>query len=130
MRAKEFLLATGMLFTLSSCFVGADSYEKEVNEYFFLHREYGSRKTYLGTIEDGGYRIADGYMGPVAQIGWNDAHVIVQDKHNRYYIQPIPHGASLAQVRRALKGPFTHAEFRAQRVKLGVDEGLEFALAY
>ncbi len=130
MTIKGILLATGMLLTFSSCFVGADSYEKEVNAYFFLHREYGSRKTYLGTVEDGGYRIADAYLGPVAQIGWNDAHVIVQDKYDRYYIQPIPDGASLAQVRRELKGPFTYAEFRAQRVKLGVDEGLEFELAY
>lgn len=103
---------------------------KEVNAYFFLHREYGTRKTYLGTIEAGGYRVADGYLGPVAQIGWNDAHVIVKDKHHRYYIQPIPNGASLAQVRRALKGPFTYAEFRAQRVKLTVDKGLEFELDY
>lgn len=101
-----------------------------MNAYFFLHREYGTRKTYLGTIEAGGYRVADGYLGPVAQIGWNDAHVIVKDKHHRYYIQPIPNGASLAQVRRALKGPFTYAEFRAQRVKLTVDKGLEFELDY
>ncbi|MBD0254763.1 MAG: hypothetical protein ICV83_03505 [Cytophagales bacterium] len=130
MKIREILLATGMLVSLSSCFVGADSYEKEVNEYFFLHREYGTQKTYLGTIEDGGYRMANGYLGPVSQIGWNDAHVIVKDKHNRYYIQPIRAGASLAQVQRELKGPFTYEEFQVQRVKSAVDESLAFELEY
>ena len=130
MKTKAMLRATALLLTLSSCFTGADTYEKEVNDYFFLYGEYGEGKTYLGTIEDGGYRIADGYLGPVARIGWNDAHVIVQDKHDRYYIQPIPDGASLAQVRRELQGPFTYAEFQTQRGKLMVDASLEFALEY
>ncbi len=130
MKIKAILRATALLLTLSSCFTGADTYEKEVNDYFFLYGEYGDGKRYLGTIEDGGYRVANGYLGPVAQIGWNDAHVIVQDQHDRYYIQPIRRGASLAQVQRELKGPFTYVEFRVQRGKLAVDPSLEFALTY
>jgi hypothetical protein len=130
MKTKAILLATALLLPLSSCFTGADSYEKEVNDYFFLHREYGAKKTYLGTIEDVGYRIANGYLGPVSQIGWNDAHVIVKDKYNRYYIQPIRRGASLAQVQQALQGPFTYEEFRVQRTRLAVDERLAFTLEY
>jgi hypothetical protein len=48
---------------LTSCFVGADTYEKSVNDYFFLYSNtYKTDKVSLGTIQDGQYRIADGYL--------------------------------------------------------------------
>jgi hypothetical protein len=58
--------------TLTSCFIGADSYEKSVNDYFWLYSNtYETDNVCLGTIDYEKYRLGNSYLCFINDVGWD-----------------------------------------------------------
>jgi hypothetical protein len=79
--------AIGFTYTkLTSCFTGADTYEKSVNNYFFLYSSnYKTDNVCLGII-DNNSRIGDSYECSINKAGWDDSFLIFQTKQGEYFI--------------------------------------------
>ena len=128
MKLTAVLISVGLL-VLQSCFIGSDTFEKEVNECFWLHQDSESEETYLGTI-DKGARFTDKYLGPIDRIGWDEEYILLKEKSGDYYIQPINKDQSIEKVKTDLVGPLTETEFKNLKQAHQVDEKLDFEIQY
>ena len=129
---KPVIIFILFLFSLNSCFIGADTYEKSVNDYFFLYSDtYKTDKVCLGTI-DYNYRIGDGYGCFIKKIGWDNFFLIYQTKQDKYFIQDLRQlkGKHPEEFKRYLYGPFNIKQFELERGNLQVDKDLDFSISY
>ena len=110
--------------------MGADSYEKEINEYFWIYGESLNNEKFVGTIEKGGYRFSDNHICFIEKIGWNKNFIIVKSKFKNYYIQPIIENISVNKMKKYLKGPFTESQFLIERKKMKIPKSLKFKIIY
>ncbi len=118
--------------TLTSCFTGADTYEKSINDYFFLYSStYKTDNVCLGTINNN-YRIGDSYEYSIEKAGWDESFLIFQTKQDKYFIQDLRNlkGIYPKEFRKYLYGPFSKEQFDKRRDSLNVDRELEFSLEY
>ncbi len=118
---------------LTSCFMGADNYEKSVNDFFFLYSDsYKTDSVCLGSIHDGKYRIGDGYLCVVKRIGWDNSFLICETRGKQYFIQDLRQlkNKSADDFESYLFGPFTKQAFGEKRDSLGVDKDLDFSVSY
>ena len=119
-------------FAFLSCFIGADTYEKDVNEYFWLYsHDYSTSNVSLGTIEHG-YRLGDGYLHGIKQIGWDQSFMIIRTHSGKYYIQDFRNlkNKPIEDFKRYLYGPLSKLSYDSKRDALHVDENLHFELTY
>jgi hypothetical protein len=119
---------------LAGCFWGPDSYEKEVNQYFFLYSDdYSTWDVRLGTIDSKGYGIGNGYLSFIKRIGWDDSFLICETKIKGYFIQDLRYlkGKHPDQFWTDRYGPYEkQSAFNAKRDSLGVSQDLEFGISY
>lgn len=118
--------------TVYSCFIGADTYEKAVNEYFFLYSVNNKTDNVcLGTIDDG-HRIGDGYNCLIKKAGWDTSFLIFHTKNDQYYIQDLKELKQKQpdEYKAYLYGPFNKKQFDSMRDSLQVDKSLSFSVEY
>jgi hypothetical protein len=118
---------------LTSCFMGAETYEKSVNDYFHLYSDtYKTDNVCLGTIEYSKYRLGNSYLCSIIEIGWDNSFLVVLTKGGTYYIQDLRplKGKSSEEFKNYLLGPFTKERFAQSRDSLGVDKDLDFKISY
>ena len=118
--------------TFSSCFIGADTYEKNINSYFWLYsNDYSTNNLSLGTI-DYSYRIGDGYLHGIKQIGWDKSFMIIRTHSDKYYIQDLRNlsNKTSKDFKKYLHGPYSKLNFDNNRDSMNVDDNLDFILDY
>ena len=127
---KQYILFI-LLPALSSCFMGADTYEKDVNDYFWLYSHtYKTDNVSLGTIDEG-YRFGDGYLSGIKKIGWNKSFLIVQTTGG-YFIQDLRSLRDLPidSFRKHLYGPLSREQFTIKSDSFNVDSALKIDESY
>jgi hypothetical protein len=113
--------------------VGSDSYEKNINDYFWLYKAANSRdRICLGTIDYGQYRLADAYKCFIKEVGWDKSFLLFRTERNQYFIQDLRSlkGKSLEHFGKYLYGPFNEQEFISMRDSFQVDKELDFEISY
>ncbi|MBK8699839.1 MAG: hypothetical protein IPN29_10005 [Saprospiraceae bacterium] len=126
------ILVLGIIF-FSSCFIGADTYEHSVNDFFWLYSDtYSTDKVCLGTVEMGEFRIGSGYCCYIRKIGWDKSFIIIQNDNNEYYIQDCRKlkDQDVKVFRKFLHGPFNENQFEYCKDSLHIDKDLEFKIEY
>lgn len=117
----------------TSCFMGADTYEKSVNDFFFLYSDtYKTNNICLGVIDDNNYRIENGYQCSIVRIGWDKSFLILENYNNEFFIQDL---RSLQKNKadtfnKYLFGPLTQQMFYKKRETLNIDKDLKFKINY
>lgn len=118
---------------LTSCFMGADTYEKTINEYFWIYRDDSpSASVCLGTIDYGQYRLGDNYLCSVKKVGWNKSFLIAQTESNQFMIQDLKFlkarpSSDFGQYK---YGPLSRQQFSRLRDSLRVEKDLDFQITY
>ena len=113
--------------------MGADTYERSVNQYFHLYSHtYSTDRVSLGKIYDGKHRIRDGYIIVIEQIGWDKDFMIVKQRSGKYYIQDLKklQGKDADDFSKYLYGPLTKEEFNFKKDSLKLSDDLEFDISY
>jgi hypothetical protein len=129
----NFIKVILILLLFPSCFIGADHYEKGVNDQFWLYSiSSNSGNVCLGTIDEKDYRFTDSYICNIKKIGWDNNFIIIQLENQDYYIQDLEKIKKLNNSKfiNFLYGPFNKIQFDQRLDSFDVDANLAFTISY
>jgi hypothetical protein len=130
---RPIVISLSITLLFSSCFIGADTYERSVNDNFFLYSNTSkSDNVCLGTIDANAYRFADNYLCSIKKVGWDKSFLIVKTNNEQYYIQHLNKldGLYPEEFVRYLFGPLNESDYNRYRDSLRVDTDLDFKISY
>lgn len=130
---RNLILHLSICLTFTSCFIGADTYEKSVNDFFFLYSDtYKTDNVCLGIIDYEDYRIGNSYTCSIKRIGWDKSFLIIENHNSNFFIQDLRklEKNNADSFQKYFYGPMTKSKFYEKCKELKVDKNLKFKINY